>query len=111
MRTAAAKYVSYSHFVNGRIEIDPAQQQEYELYDYAAAGGQLELDNQSARNSELRAQMEPLLQQAIVELNQPLPPYLRQAQEQGWADRLAQEHNILAIAQHTLGELQNVLPK
>ncbi|MGO4613890.1 sulfatase-like hydrolase/transferase [Nocardia sp. 2YAB30] len=111
VRTADAKYVSYSHFVNGRIEIDPAQQQEYELYDYAASGGQLELDNQAARNGELSAHMEPLLQQAIVELNQPLPPYLRQAQEQGWADYLAQEHNILAIAQHALGELQNVLPK
>jgi arylsulfatase A-like enzyme len=111
VRTADAKYVSYSHFFNGRIEIDPAQQQEYELYDYAAAGGQLEIDNQAAGNGELRAQMEPLLQQAIAELNQPLPPYLRQAQEQGWADYLSQEGNILAIAQHAFGELQNALPK
>jgi arylsulfatase A-like enzyme len=111
VRTADAKYVSYSHFFKGRIEIDPAQQQEYELYDYAAVGGQLELDNQAAGNGELRAQMEPLLQQAIAELNQPLPPYLRQAQEQGWADYLSQEGNILAIAQHAFGELQNALPK
>ncbi|WP_228001663.1 sulfatase-like hydrolase/transferase [Nocardia australiensis] len=111
VRTADAKYVSYSHFVNGRIEIDPAQQQEHELYDYAVAGGQLELDNQAAGNADLRAQMEPLLQQAIAELNQPLPPHLRQAQEQGFADYLAQEHNVLAIAEHALRELQNVLPK
>jgi arylsulfatase A-like enzyme len=86
VRTEDAKFVSYSHWVHGQIRIDETQEREYELYDYATSGGRLELDNTAAGNGKRRS-MESLLNNVIgAELHQPLPGYLRSAQEEGYAD-------------------------
>lgn len=86
VRTADAKFVSYSHWIEGQIRIDPAHEREYELYDHATSGGRLELDNTAAGNGR-RGELESLLNHVIdTELHQPLPGYLRQAQEEGYAD-------------------------
>lgn len=87
VRTATAKYARYSHWVNGQFLADPVREQEFELYDYTTPDGHLELDNLAGAPSPLRNSMSALLQQAITtELQQPLPPYLRKAQEEGWMD-------------------------
>ncbi|PSK28849.1 sulfatase-like hydrolase/transferase [Nocardia seriolae] len=87
LRTTDAKFVRYSHWLPGSPQIDTAQPEEYELYDYSTRDGQLELDNTAAIGGGLRDTMSRLHDQAIeTELHQPLPSYLRQAQQDGWND-------------------------
>ncbi|MFE3226530.1 sulfatase-like hydrolase/transferase [Nocardia sp. NPDC059228] len=87
LRTADAKFVRYSHWVPGSAQIDPAEQEEYELYDYSTGDGQLELDNVAAIGGGLRDTMSRLHDEAVsTELHQPLPSYLQQAQQDGWND-------------------------
>ncbi|MFR9751228.1 sulfatase-like hydrolase/transferase [Nocardia sp. 004] len=100
VRTAEAKFASYSHWVEGQVRVDSAQQQEFELYDYSTDEGRLELDNQAATGNPLRGKMEPLLENAIRnEIQQPLPAYLKAAQEEGIGDYIASQTNILAQAE------------
>ncbi|GAB2563092.1 sulfatase-like hydrolase/transferase [Nocardia heshunensis] len=100
VRTADAKFASYSKWVDGRIQIDASAEQEFELYDYSTDSGRLELDNQAATGNPLRATMEPLLAQAIdTEIQQPLPAYLKDAQEQGIDDYLQSQRSIAAKAE------------
>ncbi|MFE3798648.1 sulfatase-like hydrolase/transferase [Nocardia tengchongensis] len=87
VRTAEAKYASYSHWVPGEVRIDTGRDQEYELYDYSTRDGALELDNRAGDAGPLRDRMSALHAHAIdSELHQPLPAALRAAQDQGWAD-------------------------
>ncbi|MEV6772017.1 sulfatase-like hydrolase/transferase [Nocardia sp. NPDC051030] len=99
VRTAGAKYVSYSHFLDGKIQIDPSQPQEYELYDYGTRDGSLELDNIAANDSPLRTSMAAAHAQALAEINQPLPARLKAAQEQGWADYFSLADNLESLQQ------------
>ncbi|MFR9749491.1 sulfatase-like hydrolase/transferase [Nocardia sp. 004] len=100
VRTAEAKFTSYSHWVKNQIRIDAAQPQEFELYDYSTDGGRLELDNQNETGNPLRGTMEPLLDNVIRnEIQQPLPPYLKAAQEEGISDYFAARSDLLAQAE------------
>ena len=97
VRTPEAKFVAYSHWTPDTITIDPAREQEFELYDYTTERGRLELDNIANHGGEqLRQQMRTLLDQANIEINQPLPPALQEAQRQGFADFYA--HNARTFA-------------
>ncbi|MVU82767.1 sulfatase-like hydrolase/transferase [Nocardia sp. ET3-3] len=86
VRTAEAKFVRYSHWVQGSAQIDAGQQEEYELYDYSTDDGRLELDNVAAIGGTLRDTMSRLHDEAVGELHEPLPAYLLQAQQDGWND-------------------------
>jgi hypothetical protein len=87
IRTAKAKYATYSHWLNGQFLADPAREQEFELYDYTGPDGRLELDNRAGVPSPLRDRMSAMLNRVITdELNQPLPPYLAKAHEEGVTD-------------------------
>ncbi len=87
VRTADAKFVRYSHWVQGSAEIDPSLEEEYELYDYSTHDGELELDNTAAAGGSLRDAMSRLHDRAVSEeLHRPLPDYLQQAQQEGWND-------------------------
>ncbi|WP_405495402.1 sulfatase-like hydrolase/transferase [Nocardia sp. NBC_00511] len=86
VRTADAKFVRYSQWVQGSSDIDPAHAEEYELYDYSTDGGRLELDNSAAVGGALRDSMSRLHDEAVAELHEPLPSYLAQAQQDGWND-------------------------
>ncbi|MBU3062297.1 sulfatase-like hydrolase/transferase [Nocardia sp. NEAU-G5] len=87
VRTADAKFATYSHWYPGRPQIDTTQDQEYELYDYSTPAGRLELDNTAKGGGRLRESMSRLLNHVVTtELHQPLPRYLHAAQEQGWAN-------------------------
>ncbi|MEV6065709.1 sulfatase-like hydrolase/transferase [Nocardia sp. NPDC052001] len=100
VRTADAKFASYSHWVDGRIQIDPGQEQEFELYDYGTEGGRLELDNQAGAGNPLRDKAAQLLDQVVrEEIQQPLPGYLKAAQEQGIGDYLDSQRNLAAKAE------------
>jgi arylsulfatase A-like enzyme len=85
LRTADAKYATYSNWRSGTIDV-LERHQESELYDYATQGGRLEVDNRagrSAREAALRAQLE---RASLEELREPLPARLRKAQQGGVAD-------------------------
>ncbi|MGW4094864.1 sulfatase-like hydrolase/transferase [Nocardia sp. NPDC004750] len=112
VRTPDAKFASYSHWVHGRIQIDPAAAQEFELYDYSTDGGRLELDNQAATGNPLRGEMESLLDNVIrSEIQQPLPPYLRAAQDEGIGDYLSAQTNVLVQAERIGNALLDLVPK
>jgi len=85
LRTAKAKYATYSHWVRGTTELREAGQ-ESELYDYRGHAGRLELDN-GAGSSGAEEQLRAELEQALAhELRAPLPARLRAAQSRGFAD-------------------------
>ncbi len=97
LRTADAKYATYSNWHPGTIN-ELARRQEIELYDYRTRGGRLELDNgagRSAREQELRAQLERAVAQ---ELREPLPQRLHAAQARGFADYFTTARNDARIA-------------
>jgi arylsulfatase A-like enzyme len=85
MRTAGAKYATYSHWRPGSM--DPLSQgQESELYDYRTQGGRLELSN-LAGASRLEGALRSGLERAVAtELRAPLPRHLSGAQRGGMAD-------------------------
>ncbi|WP_327144841.1 sulfatase-like hydrolase/transferase [Nocardia sp. NBC_01327] len=100
VRTPEAKFASYSTWVDGRIQIDPNQEQEFELYDYSTDNGTLELDNQAATANPLRTTTSQLLDHVIqTEIQQPLPAYLKDAQDQGIADYLDSQRNLATKAE------------
>jgi arylsulfatase A-like enzyme len=85
MRTAGAKYATYSHWPEEGIAPLSAGEED-ELYDYSNQSGRLELHNsagESAIEAELRAQLQRAFHQ---ELRGPLPPRLGGAHARGFAD-------------------------
>jgi arylsulfatase A-like enzyme len=107
VRTAQAKYASYTHWQDGTTDIDPQQPAEYELYDHTGDDRDLELRNLAGADSALRGSMTALLDHAMsTELHQPLPPYLAAARDEGLADYRNRTSNLLAIGEsagHTPG--------
>jgi arylsulfatase A-like enzyme len=83
LRTANAKYVTYSNWKQGGIAPE-SPRQEHELYDYRSRGGRMELHN-SAGHSHLEAGLRATLARAMrEELRGPLPHHLRKAQQTGF---------------------------
>ncbi|MFE3259873.1 sulfatase-like hydrolase/transferase [Nocardia sp. NPDC059091] len=110
VRTADAKFASYSKWLDGRIQIDTSAEQEFELYDYSTENGRLEIDNQAASGNPLRDTMAQLLAQAIdTEIQQPLPGYLKDAQEQGIDDYVQSNRSIAARAERLGNFLEDFL--
>ena len=85
LRTAGAKYVTYSHWPAEGIT-PLAEGREAELYDYSTQGGRLEVQN-TAGSSPIEQEMHRALERAVAdELRQPLPSRLSEAHERGLAD-------------------------
>lgn len=85
LRTAAAKYATYSNWPDGGTA-QLAEGQEQELYDYRTAEGRLELDNSAGRNAS-EGSLRALLRRAFAqELRAPLPARLLTARERGFSD-------------------------
>ncbi len=85
LRTAAAKYATYSNWSDEGIR-QLAEGQEHELYDYRTASGRLELDNSAGRNTS-EGSLQAMLRLAFAqELRRPLPAQLRGARERGFGD-------------------------
>jgi arylsulfatase A-like enzyme len=83
LRTANAKYVTYSNWAHGDITPE-ARRQEHELYDYRSRAGRLELHN-SAGHSHLEAGLHATLARALrEELRSPLPRHLHEAHKAGF---------------------------
>jgi arylsulfatase A-like enzyme len=85
MRTAAAKYATYSNWPAEGIA-PQTDRQEGELYDYSTQSGRLELHNSSGESrleEGLRASFERAFHQ---ELRAPLPARLGEAHARGFAD-------------------------
>jgi arylsulfatase A-like enzyme len=84
VRTATAKYASYSYWTSGTLNVEPGDQ-DLELYDYGTSTGRLELDNIAGTAPALLGKMQELLNSKVIpdEVRAPLPPHLRAAQEQG----------------------------
>jgi arylsulfatase A-like enzyme len=85
LRTAAAKYATYSDWATEGIA-PQTQGQESELYDYSTNSGRLELHNSSGQ-SPLEAGLRATYEHAFHdELREPLPPRLIAAHARGFAD-------------------------
>ncbi len=83
LRTANAKYATYSNWHPGSIAPE-SHAEEYELYDYRARAGRLELDNLAGRSPlehKLRATFARALRE---ELRGPLPRHLLPAHKYGF---------------------------
>jgi arylsulfatase A-like enzyme len=105
LRTAAAKYATYSNWPT--LGIEPlADGQERELYDYRTHSGRLELHN-SAGTSPLEASLRATLERAYrEELRRPLPPHLRAAHSRGFYNYFALATSITARATQHRAELE-----
>ncbi len=92
LRTAAAKYATYSNW--GENGIVPLREgQERELYDYRTPAGRMELHNVAAARRSGASRLEASLQRATKralreELRGPLPRHLEEAQGLGFQDYL-----------------------
>ena len=85
LRTAAAKYVTYSNWPDESIR-RLVEGQEHELYDYRTAGGRLELDNSAGLNPS-EGSLQSMMRRAVAqELRLSLPARLRGARERGFND-------------------------
>lgn len=83
LRTARAKYVTYSNWRPGGIHQQRGAQ-ERELYDYRTRGGRLELAN-LAGHSHLEPALDAMLEHALrTELRGPLPHHLHRARKLGF---------------------------
>jgi arylsulfatase A-like enzyme len=85
LRTANAKYVTYSNWRPGTIAATE-QGEEYELYDYRTRSGRLELHNGAAHS-----RLEPALRKTLArvlreELRGELPSHLHAARRAGFAN-------------------------
>jgi arylsulfatase A-like enzyme len=93
LRTAEAKYATYSNWRRGTIEV-LTRRRESELYDYGTPHGRLELDNLAGANAREEALHAKLENAVAAELREPLPHHLRAAQARGFRD-------YFQIARHT----------
>jgi arylsulfatase A-like enzyme len=97
LRTAAAKYATYSSWPDEGIQ-PLTDGQELELYDYRTGDGRLELDNGAGRNP-LEDSLSAMLQRAYAEeLRSPLPRHLHAARERGFNDYFTVATRIAARA-------------
>ncbi len=92
LRTAAAKYATYSNWSENGI-VPLREGQERELYDYRTRAGRTELDNVAAARSSANSRLEASLQRTMgralrEELRGPLPRHLQEAQGLGFQDYL-----------------------
>ena len=86
IRTPRAKYALYSNWKPNSDTVQPSGQ-ERELYDYSSQEGVLEIANLAGKHSKLEPALDAQLAAAVSnELRQPLPPRLRAAQADGYAD-------------------------
>jgi arylsulfatase A-like enzyme len=85
LRTEAAKYVTYSNWLEQSIQPLP-DGVERELYDYRSEDGRRELENVAA-GSPLQGTLAAMLERALAEeLRAPLPAHLHTARAKGFAD-------------------------
>jgi arylsulfatase A-like enzyme len=97
LRTAAAKYATYSNWPGEGVQ-PLSDGQERELYDYRTGNGRLELDN-VAGASPLEATLSATLQHAFAEeLGRPLPRHLHAARERGLGDYFTVATRVAARA-------------
>jgi arylsulfatase A-like enzyme len=97
LRTAAAKYATYSNWQGEAVE-PLTDGQERELYDYRTSDGRLELDNGAGRNP-LEETLRAMLQRAYAEeLHRPLPGHLQAARERGFYDYFTVATRVAARA-------------
>nr|WP_041408131.1 sulfatase-like hydrolase/transferase [Segniliparus rotundus] len=90
VRTPDAKAGLYSSWKDGAAQIDPNGPQDREFYDYTTEDGRLELTAQTGQGPK-EQQHHDLLQKVLAEeISQPLPAFLKAAQEEGMADLMAQ---------------------
>jgi arylsulfatase A-like enzyme len=83
MRTAKAKYATYSNWSTSGITPLP-EGQERELYDYRTREGRMELQNRAGQ-SRLESQLQRMMRRALHnELRGPLPSHLEEAQGLGF---------------------------
>ncbi|MCV6999568.1 sulfatase-like hydrolase/transferase [Mycolicibacterium alvei] len=86
VRTPEAKLGMYTYWRSGSMDIDTSRPIHHELYDYTTDSGAQELDNQAGRHAK-QADLQALLDHEVLpELRAPLPSFLDEAQEQGWAN-------------------------
>ena len=90
LRTASAKYATYSNWRPDTIEV-LERHQEGELYDYRTPAGLLELDNTAGRSPQEEVMRAKLERAIAAELREQLPPRLHAAQARGF-------HNYLTTA-------------
>lgn len=90
VRTPNAKAGLYSRWKPGTTDIDTAAEQDHEFYDYTTDNGRLELTAQTQQNTKAQ-QLQDFLYKTVLphEINQPLPNYLKTAQDEGINDLLA----------------------
>lgn len=86
VRTVDAKAGLYSRWKHGTTQIDPTAEQDHEFYDYTTSDGRLELAAQTGQSRRRLWHQELLLKVLADEVNQPIPDYLKAAQEEGIAD-------------------------
>ena len=97
VRTAEAKYATYSNWTQDRITPIVAGH-EAELYDYRTQSGRLELHN-SVGESSLDAAMHDHYRHAFKhELREPLPPHLQAAHRRGFVDYFSTARHAAARA-------------
>lgn len=97
LRTASAKYATYSNWVGEEIE-PLADGQERELYDYRTGDGRLELNNGAGHNPSEET-LHAMLQRAYAEeLRRPLPDHLLAARERGFYDYFTVATRVAARA-------------
>jgi arylsulfatase A-like enzyme len=97
VRTPRGKLARYAFWQDGTLDIDASRPIQYEAYDYATAGGRLEIDNvygKQGASSEDRAlvtRLRALLDRATADqLQGPLPAALQPVQAQAFTDWFAQ---------------------
>jgi len=84
VRTPTSKYAVYANWPKNDNAIEPTDQ-DHELYDLTTPGGYLELNNLAGEGTRLQESMSDLLARVVaVEIREPLPAHLQEAQEQGY---------------------------
>lgn len=87
VRSTDAKAGLYSHWKPGTTQIDTSAEQDREFYDYSTDDGRLELTAQNMPSPKAQ-QLQDLLHNDVLpqEVAQPLPAYLKAAQDEGIND-------------------------
>jgi hypothetical protein len=75
VRTPAAKFATYNYWKVGSIDLNDAEGQELELYNYLKPEGRLELDNSAGAEPWLVRELQGFIRHEVLprELRRPLP--------------------------------------